>query len=341
MKHPKSEGTLLLAGGALLGAAAIYLLDPEAGQRRRRRLAQAAENARHTVAEKWADLAGHAKDLTQRVSGETTGWRESAADSAHALADQAREIAHDLAHGAQSRASHLRQWGGHLWERAREAAGKLTHLGHHVHDDVVARAHEWGDRLSRRARNANRQARSWFGHEHHEGFGTATVTSTALTCCAVGAGMMYCLDPDRGRARRHYLYDKAGKLVRETGRTMRSVGSGLAHRARRFFHGSRVAAEAYIGGTQRIDSEQLVARCRAELGHYSRQAQQVQIMADADGTITLTGTIAREDVDGLLTLIHRVPGVTHVIDRLEVGERPNGAEGSRDQVVRSTATAQQ
>ena len=98
MKHSKTDDTLILVGGALLGAAALYLLDPNSGQRRRRRIARAARDAyeatRHAVGEHWDDLAGHTKDLTQRISGETTGWHKNAADSAHASADQAREITH-------------------------------------------------------------------------------------------------------------------------------------------------------------------------------------------------------------------------------------------------------
>lgn len=340
MKNQKTEETLLLLGGALLGAAAMYLLDPKTGQRRRRNIANAAEGAyqtaRHTIGGKWDDLAGHAKDLTERVSGETTGFRKSAADSAHALADRAREISHDLAERAQSHGSHLRHWAGHLWDRARGAAAKLGEQVHHVHDDAADRAHEWGDWLSERASKATRQVRSRLGHEeHHDGIGAGTVTSTALTCCAVGAGLMYYLDPNRGHSRRTYFRDKAGKLLRDTGRTMRSVGRDLGHRARQLIRGSKAAVEGYVGRDERVDSEQLVSRCRAELGHVLPHAHQIQIMADADGTITLTGTIMQQEVDGVLNLIHRIPGVTHVIDRLDVSPAAQGAETERQQPTQS------
>ena len=38
MRHRKTENTFALLGGAVLGAAAMYLLDPEAGRRRRANL---------------------------------------------------------------------------------------------------------------------------------------------------------------------------------------------------------------------------------------------------------------------------------------------------------------
>ena len=50
-------------------------------------------------------------------------------------------------------------------------------------------------------------------------------------------------------------------------------------------------------------------------------------MADADGTVTVTGSAVREDVDALLTLLHRIPGVEHVINRLTINE--SAAESRR------------
>jgi gas vesicle protein len=347
MTHHKTEDTMFLLGGALLGAAAMYLLDPKAGQQRRRRIAQAAEgaydSARQALEEKWDDLASHAKDLTERVSGETTGWRQRAADSAHVLADRAREISHDLSQRAQNQGSHLRQWGGHLWEQARDAAARLAHLGHQAGDDVAHRAHDWSDRVSKRSSQARKQARAWLGHREREQEASAAVmvTSTALTCWTVGMGMMYFLDPNRGHARRSFVYDKTSKLVREAGRSMHRAGKDMANRARGLFYGSRARAEGWLGQSQRLDSEQLVSRCRAELGHYSPQAHQIQIMADADGTVTLTGKIAAVDADGVLNLIHRIPGVTHVIDRLDAGQGEETSGNARGQSMPSSAGAGQ
>ena len=84
MNHGRSTDTFILLGGALLGAAAMYVLDPEAGARRRQRVAAAAENAcdqaRNVVGETWRHVAGRAGDSTA------------------GLAAQARDIAADLAH---------------------------------------------------------------------------------------------------------------------------------------------------------------------------------------------------------------------------------------------------
>jgi gas vesicle protein len=325
MKNHATTGTLVLLGGALLGGAAMYLLDPDKGGRRRRRIATAAGDAGHALGEKWDDLASHAKDLSHRVVGETTGWQKHAADSVHALADQAREITHNLTHSAENQGSHLRDLGTRMWDRVRSAADKFTHLGgsisdgaRHARDDASDRAHEWGHWLKNRAAKAAHQTGDWIDpEERHDGIGAGIVTSTAVGCCAVGAGLMYFLDPNRGHARRTYVRDKTGQLLRNTSHTMRAMGKDIGDRARRFLYGSRGTDESSNGRMNRIDSAQLVSQIRAELGQFSPYANQIQLMTDADGTVTLTGTVPQAEIDGLLTLLHSIPGVTHVINRLE------------------------
>src|SRR5881397_2788358 len=82
MRHRKSENTLALLGGAVLGAAAMYLLDPEAGRRRRQNLAETAGD-------------------TLRSTGEAIGpafetLSERAHDIAGRLSDRARDIGSSL-----------------------------------------------------------------------------------------------------------------------------------------------------------------------------------------------------------------------------------------------------
>jgi hypothetical protein len=51
-------------------------------------------------------------------------------------------------------------------------------------------------------------------------------------------------------------------------------------------------------------------------------------MADATGAVTITGNALREDIDRLLMVLHRIAGVTHVINRLNVPETSQ-SEASR------------
>ena len=48
--YPKTDNTLSLLAGAALGAVAMYLLDPEAGERRRREVAERTGDAAHRAA---------------------------------------------------------------------------------------------------------------------------------------------------------------------------------------------------------------------------------------------------------------------------------------------------
>jgi len=325
----KTQDTLFLVGGALLGATALYLLDPKSGQRRRQRISSAAEDAleyaKHSAGSGWDQVSARAKDIASRAADETSDWQHSASESAHGLTARARKIAHMLAGQAQAGGSTLADLGGRIWNRARNWSGKVAHVpevisqgASHARDEIVDEVHQLEDWLSKRANAAKRRTGEWLGYE--DGIGAGTITSTAIGFCAVGAGVMYFMDPNRGRARRAWIADKTASCVRTTGHTMRSIGRSLANRCQGLWHDSRETAENMMGGARRIDSEILVQRIRAEMGHLSPNFNLIQIMADADGTVTLTGNIARYEVDGLLTLLHRMPGVTHVINRMNVSE---------------------
>ena len=86
----KSRSMISFIGGALAGAAAMYLMDPEMGERRRKMIASQAE-----------DYMGSTRDLLH------SGWdrvSDYAGDFGHTVADKAQEyggrisdMAHDTA----------------------------------------------------------------------------------------------------------------------------------------------------------------------------------------------------------------------------------------------------
>lgn len=64
--------------------------------------------------------------------------------------------------------------------------------------------------------------------------------ATAVSCCLVGAAVMYLLDPDSGRRRRAVVRDKAyssahraGKMVANKGKHLRNRAQGMVHDAAR------------------------------------------------------------------------------------------------------------
>src|SRR4051812_3443240 len=62
MQSCKTETSLSVLGGAMLGAAVMYLLDPDSGRRRRERLADATGGALHTTGDALSHAWEHARD---------------------------------------------------------------------------------------------------------------------------------------------------------------------------------------------------------------------------------------------------------------------------------------
>ncbi|HWE94427.1 MAG TPA: YtxH domain-containing protein [Tepidisphaeraceae bacterium] len=354
MRNRTSEDTLCLVGGALLGAAAMYLLDPETGDRRRRRIASAAESAyesaRDSIGEGWEKLSDRTGDLGETASDYTQG-----------LADQARGIASGLTgaagsylgSGAKSARKASRQagnWGSKLMDRAHDvyarARDSVMDYGHSAADEAEDQAsgiRSWGkrlfgragDELSSRARRFGKRAtkagssiRAVFtGEEEHEGVGAAGVTSTALACCAVGAGLMYFLDPQRGRARRNVVSEKVGHFTRSTGQSMRATGQHLANRVRGTAYKASRKAQNLTGMSGPVSSDQLVSRIRSEMGHIISNPSQVQLMADTQGSVTVMGTCPADESEKLLVAIRAVPGVTDVINLMDSSGQSAQASG--------------
>lgn len=132
---------------------------------------------------------------------------------------------------------------------------------------------------------------------------------------AVGAGLMYLLDPERGRNRRALLRDKVADALSDS---RDFVGEGvrdLRHRA-----------EDAAGSTSRPDSSQaggesIAQRVRAKLGRYVSHPGAIRVEA-RDGSVTLTGPVLRGEAETLIGAVSSVRGVREVLNRLE----PHDAE---------------
>lgn len=146
-----------------------------------------------------------------------------------------------------------------------------------------------------------------------------------LGCTGLGAGMMYMLDPRLGRRRRALVRDRAqsywrrtGKFISQTVRDARQRTSGLITETRKQVRGTEVPEDAV-----------LVARVRAQIGHVISQARAVDVSAH-QGHVTLSGSIAAHEVEKLLSAVASVPGVTAVVNRLEVSHTTASVAGVRD-----------
>ena len=283
--YPKKDNTLSLLGGAVLGAVAMYLLDPEAGDRRRRQIAESTGDA-------------------ARTAGDTLGpiWER--------VADTAKTAGLGIASGAAALGHNVAE----RYEDVRDSRS-VRHFGDNASD--------LGYRIADRFKRAGLQARksaaaaapnNWFRQEEesHAGAYAATGLSTLL----VGAAAMYLLDPQRGKQRRTAAMDKATSILNRTGRTARQVGRDLRNRATGYAHEAR----GYVTTEDAVSAEQLLQRVRSEMGHVVSHAGMIQVMTDNHGRVTLHGRVLAAEADKLTATVKGVTGVTEVINLLSVKE---------------------
>lgn len=127
----------------------------------------------------------------------------------------------------------------------------------------------------------------------------------------LGTGLMYLLDPDRGRRRRALLRDKGVWAARKTGdcfevtaRDLRNRTQGLVTEIQ-----SRFSSEP-------VDDGKLVERVRSRLGRAVSHPGAIQVTAQ-DGNVTLSGPILVEEIPELLACTNSIHGVNKVINNLE------------------------
>lgn len=139
----------------------------------------------------------------------------------------------------------------------------------------------------------------------------------------LGAGLMYYLDPDRGRRRRAMARDRMVHYTHRADRAMDTAARDIRNRA----VGVASEARGRIRGGDDAPPSVIEARVRSALGRASSHPGALGASADADGRVTLTGPILAEEVDRVVSRVESVRGVRDVIDRMEVHESPAGIPG--------------
>jgi gas vesicle protein len=206
-----SKNILFVAGGVAAGVAAMYLLDSEAGQRRREAIADAANYAAH-----------HAGDAIHSV-GERIG--EHAAQAAGAMA------------AAAPTATGIRRLIGAYHDRAHHLADRFDQFRHAVEPQAAraARAVQAGQAMLVPVMSHARSALggvAWGGRKVAKGsLIIVPLTVGGVACVAAGAGAMYLLDPDSGRRRRKNIREGVAGGVCKVGRFARASGQNLRHHA--------------------------------------------------------------------------------------------------------------
>jgi hypothetical protein len=140
---------------------------------------------------------------------------------------------------------------------------------------------------------------------------------------AVGAAIMYALDPNNGRRRRAVARDKFFSWSR----CARESAADLAQHASDRARGLAAETRAWLNEGE-IPDETLVERVRAHMGHAIVHAGCVDVTA-SDGVVTLCGTIPADEEARLLAAVGRVRGVRGVQNELTIGPPPEQQQQQR------------
>jgi osmotically-inducible protein OsmY len=151
---------------------------------------------------------------------------------------------------------------------------------------------------------------------------TSDVTLALLAGVGIGGALMYFLEPRGGARRRALIRDRAAHALRAGKEEFRQEVQDARNRV----SGAVAEARARLRH-EAVDDDQLVARVRADLGHRVDRAGAIEVAADR-GTVTLRGEVSREELDGVLGSVRRVPGVERVTNELNVRETPSGSFAS-------------
>jgi uncharacterized membrane protein len=135
---------------------------------------------------------------------------------------------------------------------------------------------------------------------------------------ALGAGLMYLLDPRTGTRRRALLRDQIAHGINKSKDGLSATSRDVAHRS----------AGLAAGVTSRFKSapvadDILTARVRAKLGRLVSHPHAIEVQS-RDGRVTLRGPVLAREAGRLRGGVRRVRGVSEVIDELEVHDSAAG-----------------
>lgn len=144
---------------------------------------------------------------------------------------------------------------------------------------------------------------------------------TLLAGIGVGAGLMYMLDPDRGRRRRAITKDQIAHVITKTPDVVGSTARDLRNRVQ------GVAAQVSNLFTEHEASDDVLqARIRSKLGRVVSHPSSIEVNCK-DGVVGLKGPILADEVDELLSCIESITGVSGIENKLEVHKQPGNVPG--------------
>ena len=274
--------TLGVIAGAGIGAALMFLLDPDQGRRRRERLAAAAS----TAAERAGEMAHGAWDTAS----------DKAIEGAAAL------------YAATPSTKELRRGGRRLWGRTSDAVSDASESASDTAGGWLDTARSYLPELP--------HVHIHRASQHRRSIGAGTAGAGAAGALLLGLGAMWLLDPDRGRGRRAWIGQKTNRLLNETGRFMRATGRHLANKSKGYYHDSRKAVGSAASSLSDTSIAESVRSALGRLGLKSASSVGVEC---SGGCVTLSGRCVADDVDVIIGTTRATYGVDNVVNNMELG----------------------
>ena len=144
-------------------------------------------------------------------------------------------------------------------------------------------------------------------------------TFSLVSGASLGAGLMYFLDPDRGRRRRGLVRVKGIRWSRKTREFAGSTSRDVRNRA----IGMGAEVKSWIQPEPPVTDRILGKRVRAKLGQFSRHPSAIDVHV-TDGAVTISGPVLKDELDGICHAVSGIHGVTQVFNRLETHQSSDG-----------------
>jgi osmotically-inducible protein OsmY len=136
-------------------------------------------------------------------------------------------------------------------------------------------------------------------------------TNRFVVGVALGAGLAYLFDPERGNRRRALIRDKMMWMSRKSGETAEAWAEDFKNR----MYGTYAALRSSTDSTP-VSDDVLAARVRSQLGRVISNARAIDVTS-LNGTVTLSGPICADEESSALQTARNVRGVRDVENELE------------------------
>lgn len=150
----------------------------------------------------------------------------------------------------------------------------------------------------------------------------------------IGAGLMYLLDPDRGRRRRAMVRDQMVSTWNDLDDVVDTAARDLKNRAR-----GVVAETRSRFSDGEVDDQVLKARVKSEIGRVVSHPHAIEVNAES-GCVTLKGPVLADEEKALISTVKGVRGVDGVINHLEVHTEAGNVPGLQGNAQRRGARSE-